>query len=290
METNDVTVLKPRRRTLDILLALGVFLFVGLVGTLIVCNLTYVSLDAFERVFGMRQIGSALTLSLVTSIISALLAAAIAVPVSYALSRGEHGALTAIDTMVDMLIVLPSLVLGVFLLVVFKQGSDYAYSEFPPVAAFGKSVAWLGRRLIYERAGIVVAQFFVCVGYAIRVLKAAFDGIDRRAEGVARTLGCTHLRAFLRVVLPQAKSGIVATVVMAWARTFGIFGPVMVFAGAVRGKTEVLPTAIYLEISVGNLENALAISLVMMAFSFTVLLIFRRIFAYNLLGTGSPRR
>jgi molybdate transport system permease protein len=80
---------------------------------------------------------------------------------------------------------------------------------------------------------------------------------------VALTLGCTRVGAFLRVAVPLAGNGIVAGGILAWARAFGIFGPLMIFVGSFRGRTEVLSTTIYLEQSIGNLETALAVALLL---------------------------
>ena len=89
--------------------------------------------------------------------------------------------------------------------------------------------------------------------------------MDRRLEDLALTLGCTRGQAFWRVSLPMARNGIVAGAIVAWAHAVGLFGPLMIFAGTTRMKTEVLPTTVALELSIGRIEVALAVSLVMLA-------------------------
>ena len=79
------------------------------------------------------------------------------------------------------------------------------------------------------------------------------------------TLGATRYGAFFRVALPMAKRGIIVGGILIWTRAFGIFGPLMVFVGNVRMRTEVLPTTIYLEFSVGELKRGLAVAIVMLA-------------------------
>src|SRR4029078_12874907 len=103
-----------------------------------------------------------------------------------------------------------------------------------------------------------------------------FDQIPPRREQVARTLGCTRSQAFWRVVLPEAKSGMVAAGTGAGARAMGAFGPILVFAGATRMHTEVLSTTIFLELSIGNLEAAVAVSLLMVAAASFVLVVLRQ--------------
>lgn len=89
------------------------------------------------------------------------------------------------------------------------------------------------------------------------------------------TLGCSRGGAVCRVTLPAAWKGMVAAITVAWARSLGEFGPILVLAGATRMKTEVLPTTVWLEMSVGNLEAAVAVSLLMVGFAIVVLVAFR---------------
>ncbi len=106
-------------------------------------------------------------------------------------------------------------------------------------------------------------------------MRVTFDQIDPRAEQVALTLGCRRSQAFFRVLLPQAWRGIIAAFTIAWARSLGEFGPILVFAGATRMKTEVLSTTVFLELSVGQLEAAVAVSLFMVTAAMAVLGIVR---------------
>ena len=96
-----------------------------------------------------------------------------------------------------------------------------------------------------------------------------------RQEQVALTLGCNRSQAFWRVILPTARRGILSAATLAWARSLGEFGPILVFSGATRMKTEVLSTTVFLELSVGNLEAAVAVSLLMVGAAVGVLLLIR---------------
>jgi molybdate transport system permease protein len=107
-------------------------------------------------------------------------------------------------------------------------------------------------------------------------MKITFDQMSPRTEWVAQTLGCTRSEAFFRVTLPEARRGILTAATLAWARSIGEFGPVLVFSGATRLKTEVLATTVFLELSVGRLEAAVAVSLLMVVMAVTVLLVVRR--------------
>ena len=102
-------------------------------------------------------------------------------------------------------------------------------------------------------------------------MRNVFDHLSPRPEQVALTLGASPGRAFWHVTLPAARSGVCAAASVAWARSLGEFGPILVFAGATRMKTEVLPTSVWLAWSVGELEQGVAVSLLMIVVSMVVL-------------------
>ena len=132
---------------------------------------------------------------------------------------------------------------------------------------------WL--QIAFEVPAIILAQSIVGTAFVYRTMKATFDRQTGRAEEIAATLGATHWQAFASVTMPASKQGLLASAAMAWARAFGEFGPVLVFAGSFRGRTEVLPVSIYLELNSGNVAGAAAISLLMIAVAAIVLLLVR---------------
>ena len=242
---------------------------------LILGNALYVDRPAIEYLFESDFIADSLWLSLWTSTVTTLIALCFAVPMGYALSRYRFPGRILLDTLVDLPIVFPPLVAGLTLLVFFHQTS---------VGKWIQSEDGLGLAFAFQARGIVLCQFFVAASYAIRSVKAAFDGIDPRLEHVSLTLGCTRGTSFFRVALPMARSGILAGAVLTWARAFGIFGPLLIFVGSFRGRTEVLSTTIYLEQSIGNIEVAIAVALLLIAVALIALLLIR------LLGGGALLR
>jgi molybdate transport system permease protein len=106
-------------------------------------------------------------------------------------------------------------------------------------------------------------------------MRTTFDEINVRQEQVALTLGCSRGQAFWRIVLPRAKRGMVTAATLAWARSLGEFGPILIFAGTTRMKTEVLSTTVYLEFSVGNLAMATTVSVFMILTAVFIMLIMR---------------
>ncbi len=129
--------------------------------------------------------------------------------------------------------------------------------------------------ITYAVPSVILAQFSVACAFAVRTMRVTFDQITPRREQVARTLGCSRSQAFWLVALPEAWHGIVTAGTIAWARALGEFGPVLVFAGATRRRTEVLPTTIFLELSVGSLGTAVAVSLAMVVVAVAVLVVVR---------------
>ncbi len=237
-------------------------LFILMVLSLIVADLFYINAEVVRKVLRSPPVLYAMKLSALTSGATLLLVVLFSIPVGYALSRYRFPGHSLVDTLVDLPIVLPPLVIGVSLLVFFRTW-------------LGRLIESTGLEFVYTVKGIVLCQFLCSASYGIRSAKAAFDGVDPGLEHLALTLGCTPFRAFRLVVLPLARSGIVAGAIMAWARAVGIFGPIMVFAGAVRMKTEVMPTTIYLELSIGRIEVALAVALLMLAMATVALLLIR---------------
>ncbi|RMF37921.1 MAG: ABC transporter permease subunit, partial [Planctomycetota bacterium] len=133
----------------------------------------------------------------------------------------------------------------------------------------------LGFPVTYSWPAVILAQFAVACAFAVRTMRVTFDQMDPRAEDVARTLGCTRGQAFLQIALPQAWRGMIAATTIAWARALGEFGPILIFAGATRMRTEVLSTTVFLELTVGRLDAAVAVSLVMVTMAIAVLLVLR---------------
>lgn len=219
------------------------------------------------------EIRFAIGLSVITAGITSFLSMFLAIPAAYALSRYSFPASKLIDTVIDLPIVMPPLIAGISLQVFFNQ-------------------TWLGRclegllHLVYTQKGIIVAQFFIAAAFSIRALKATFDQINPRFEAVARTLGCSRFQAFRQVTLPLARNGLVAGLVMTWARAMGEFAPILVFAGGCPfdpkvgnyfQATEVLPIAAYINLNYAHVENAVAATLVMLIISAATLLTFKKL-------------
>ena len=216
------------------------------------------NLEPIRDALADANIRASIKLTLVSCTITALLSVWVAVAVGYLMSRYEFPGKQVVDAVLDIPIVLPPLVVGVSLLILFR---------FTPSA--------VREAVVFEKPAVVLAQFVVACAFAVRTMRATFDQTDERREQVALTLGCTRAQAFGFVVLPEVRKGLITAGTLAWARAMGEFGPLLIFAGATRGKTEVLSTTVFLEFSIGELDGAVAVSLIMVAAAIVVLIIAR---------------
>lgn len=260
-------------------LGMSLCFYLGLIILLIVVDVWYVLAAYWDSPSGMTEmldwenLMESTKLTFLSCTVSAILATLVAIPIGYLLSRYQFFGRSVIDAILDIPVVLPPLVIGISLLILFNN--------FPPkmldwgVNSLDGYLSQIGMQVTNTKLAIIVAQFTVAAAFAIRMIKATFDQIDPRSEQVAMTVGATRGQAFFDVVMPQSSRGIAAAGTLAWARALGEFGPILVFAGATKGKTEVLSTSVYLEINTGNINGAVIISLLMIAIAMTTILVVR---------------
>jgi molybdate transport system permease protein len=204
------------------------------------------------------EVLKALALSGVAATLSAIFALALAVPSAYFLAKRNFPGRILVDTLLDLPVVLSPLAVGFSLLLFFRTSSG------------GWIESHLGR-FVFELPGIVLAQTILAFAVSLRVLKTAFEEIEPRYEAVARLLGCSPFGAFRRVTLPMARPGILAAAVLGWGRAVGDFGATVMVGGAVAGKTETVPVAIYLSLASVDVAEAVGLMLVLTAVAFLVL-------------------
>ncbi len=261
-------------------LALVAGLYLAFLVALIGSTATYTTRQQIWDSLGTPEIRYSIIFSLVTCTASALLALLLAVPVGYLLSRGRFTGKAFLDAALDIPIVLPPMVVGLCLLIFFQtqvgryiEGNDVTFELL--WWRIGPFRSPLPVHFTYTVLGVVLAQFVIGAAFAVRTMRGVFDSLSSRPEDVAMTLGCSRGQAVWMVTLPAARRGMFAAFSIAWARSLGEFGPILVFAGATRMKTEVLSTSVFLELSVGRLEAAVAVSLLMVALALVVLVAVR---------------
>jgi molybdate transport system permease protein len=168
------------------------------------------------------------------------------VGVGYALSRWRFPGRDVLDALLTLPMVMPPTVLGYYLLVV--------------IGSQGVVGAWLlqnlGIRLIFTWQAAVIAATIVAFPLVFKAARAAFENVDPQWEDAARTLGLSEWSIFLRVSLPLAWRGILAGLLLAFARALGEFGATLMVAGSMAGQTQTLSIAVYEAVQAGQDDTA----------------------------------
>jgi molybdate transport system permease protein len=178
----------------------------------------------------------------------------------------------ALETLLSLPLVLPPTAIGIVLL-----------EALSPRHGLGAWLADRGFELVFTWKGAVLAAMVMASPLLVRSARTAFEEVDPRLVGMARTLGCTPAAAFARVTLPLARRGILAGVVLAFSRALGEFGATIMVAGSIPGRTRTLALAIFQEHQVG--DDAEAFRLV----GITVLLAFGALWLSEWVGRRGAR-
>jgi molybdate transport system permease protein len=220
---------------------------------------------------------TALRLSLWCSSWATVLSLIFGVPLAWLLARISFPGRGLVRALCTLSMVLPPVVAGVALFYALgRRGLLGQYLD-----------RWFGITLPFTTAGVVVAQAFVAMPFLVITVEAAFRQVDRRFEDAARTLGASRWYVFRRVTLPAIRPGLVAGAVLAWARALGEFGATITFAGNFPGRTQTMPLAIYIA-NETNPDEAIVLSLVLIAVSFAVLVGLRDRFLGGGGSTATP--
>ncbi|THV30266.1 ABC transporter permease [Glycomyces paridis] len=202
----------------------------------------------------------ALRLSLVTATAATALSLLFGVPIAWLLARGDFPGRSLLRALVTVPLVLPPVVGGVALLLVFGRN--------------GIVGSWLHDRfdltIPFTTTAVVLAMTFVSMPFLIVSVEGALRGADTRFEEAAATLGAGRWTAFTHVTLPMIAPGVLAGAVLCWARALGEFGATITFAGNFPGRTQTMPLAVYLALQT-DMEAAIVLSLLLLAVSVIVL-------------------
>ncbi|HTF12619.1 MAG TPA: ABC transporter permease [Asanoa sp.] len=203
---------------------------------------------------------NALRLSLLTATLATAGCLVLGVPLAWLLARVTFPGRRVVRALVTVPLVLPPVVGGVALLLVFgRRGliGEWLDSTF-------------GITLPFTTAGVVLAEAFVAMPFLIISVEGALRGADARYEEAAATLGAGRWTTFTRVTLPLVAPGVAAGAVLCWARALGEFGATITFAGNFPGRTQTMPLAVYLALET-DLEAAIVLSLLLLFVSVVVL-------------------
>jgi molybdate transport system permease protein len=209
------------------------------------------------------EVRSALGLSMLTSFSAAALALVLGAPFAMVLARVEFPGKAILRALALLPLVLPPVVGGVALLLALGRR--------------GLVGGWLdtvGVHLPFTTAGVVVAELFVALPFAVVTVEAGVRGLDDRLEEAAATLGAGRWQRLRRVTLPLLSPSLAAAGALCWARALGEFGATITFAGNLPGRTQTLPLAVYLELQ-HRPATAILLSVVLLTMSIAVLVLLR---------------
>lgn len=221
----------------------------------------------------MSDLWIPLGLSLKVAGWATLFAAVLGIGGAYLLSRWRSPWCNVLDSILTLPLVLPPTVIGYYLLVVFGRRGW-----------LGQWLSGWGIELVFTWQGAVVAATIVAFPLVLKSSRAAFENVDNRLENAGMTLGLSQIEVFFRISLPLALRGIMAGVLLAFARALGEFGATLMIAGSIPGRTQTLSIAIYEAVQVGNDQLALIMVLVI---SFTCVAV---LCLAGLLTPAPPRR
>lgn len=210
------------------------------------------------RILGADATLDALRISLTAATAATVLAVLLGVPLAWVLARTQLPGRSALRALALLPLVLPPVVGGVALL-----------------AAFGRRGLLGGRLgLPFSLPGVIAAELFVALPFVVVTVEAGLRQLDGRFEDAAATLGAGQWTVFRTVTLPLALPSVAAGAALAWARALGEFGATVTFAGTLPGRTETLPSAVYLALE-REPGSALVLSVLLLGVSVVVLVALR---------------
>ncbi|MDX1387835.1 MAG: molybdate ABC transporter permease subunit [Acidobacteriota bacterium] len=207
------------------------------------------------------MIFSAFKLSLTVAAISTAVVACAGTAAGWWLARSRFRGREIVDALLSLPLVLPPTVTGYYLIVLLGRRGVLG----------GPLYELTGRSVTFTWAACVIAAAVMAFPLMLRSARVAFEQLDERHEIAAMTLGHSRGSTFFRVVVPLAQHGLMAGVVLAFARGLGEFGATLMLAGNIPGRTQTLPLAIYEAFISGEDGTALLLSVVLTAVSLVVM-------------------
>jgi molybdate transport system permease protein len=205
----------------------------------------------------------ALRLSLTVAGVAMLLSLPLGIAVAWLLARGRFWGKSALDALVHLPLILPPVVTGYLLLLGFGRKG--------PVGALLEQ--WFGIVLSFRWTGAVLAAAVMGFPLMVRAIRLSIEAVDPRLEAAAETLGASPFWTFASVTLPLALPGILAGMILCFAKAMGEFGATITFVSNIPGETQTLPSAIYTFTQVPGGEGG-AMRLTLIAIAVSVIALF----------------
>ena len=217
----------------------------------------------------------ALRLSLGTATVATTVSLLVGVPLAWVLAHDDLRGVRLLRALVTVPLVLPPVVGGVALLLLLGRRGLLG----------GTLHAWTGLSVPFTSVAVVLAQVFVSLPFLVLAVEGALRGADRRRALAAQTLGASPGYVLRRVTLPAVAPGVAAGAALCFTRALGEFGATVTFAGSFPGTTRTMPLAVYQAMDTAP-EQAVAMSVLLLALSMTVLVALRGRWLGGLPGTG----
>lgn len=206
----------------------------------------------------MQEFLSPIWLSLKISIVASLVVILIGILVGRVFARVTFKGKAILETILMLPMVLPPTVVGFLLIIIFGKNS-WA----------GQAIEWLFKQpIIFTWWAAVIASIVVAFPLMYQSAKSGFKGINKDIEEAARVDGASEWKIFLFISIPLASNALITGSILSFARALGEFGATLMFAGNIPGKTQTIPTAIYIAIDSGNTQMAWlwVISIILISF------------------------
>ncbi|MFN3670908.1 MAG: molybdate ABC transporter permease subunit [Bosea sp. (in: a-proteobacteria)] len=207
---------------------------------------------------------TAVRLSLLVATTAMLASLPFGIAIAWLLARGRFWGKSLLDAAVHLPLILPPVVTGYLLLLSFGRKG--------PIGAFLES--WFGLVLSFRWTGAVLASAIMGFPLLVRAIRLSIEAVDRKLEDAAGTLGANPFQVFLAVTLPLCLPGILAGMILCFAKAMGEFGATITFVSNIPGETQTLPSAIYTFTQVpGGEPGAMRLTLISIAISVAALFV-----------------
>ena len=205
----------------------------------------------------MSDTASVIFFTIRVALLSTLLLAPFSIATAWLLARLEFRGKSIVETLITLPLVVPPVATGLILLKLLGRRGP-----------LGRLFDAAGFEIVFTWRAVVIAMMVMSFPLFVRTARVAFEGVDRRIEGVARTLGATPARVFFRISLPLALPGVLGGAILAFARALGEFGATILVAGNIPGETTTLSVAIYSLVQLAQDRDAYALLLASVAIAF----------------------
>ncbi len=259
------------------LLYLGLMVLLP-ISALVLYSVTHLSAAEFWQVVSEPRVVASFKLSFFASLVAALINSLFGLILAWILVRYEFPGRRLIDALIDLPFAMPTAVSGIALCAIFANNGW-----------IGKLLAPWGIELAYNPIGIVIALTFIGLPFVVRTLQPVLKESERELEEAAASLGANRLQTFIRVIWPGLVPALLTGFALAFARAIGEYGSVIFIAGNLPMVSEIAPLMIMSHLEEYDYAGASAIAVVMLAFSFVLLLLINKLQAWSWQRIGGVR-